>query len=47
MGGEYLKKEYMLSEAKFIYSKNELGYQEVLDDFNNADEIIIVTYNIS
>ncbi|GEM_PF-285439 len=46
-GGEYLKKEYMLSEAKFIYSKNELGYQEVLDDFNNAEEIIIVTYNIS
>lgn len=37
----------MLSEAKFIYSKNELGYQEVLDDFNNAEEIIIVTYNIS
>jgi len=42
-----LKKEYMLSDAKFIYSKNELGYQEVLDDFKNAEEIIIVTYNIS
>ncbi len=37
----------MLSDAKFIYSKNELGYQEVLDDFENAEEIIIVTYNIS
>lgn len=42
-----MKKEFVLSEAKFIYSKNELGYQEVLDDFNNAKEIIIVTYNIS
>lgn len=37
----------MLSDAKFIYSKNELGYQEVLDDFKNAEEILIVTYNIS
>lgn len=37
----------MLSDAKFIYSKNELGYQEVLDDFKNAEEIIIVNYNIS
>lgn len=42
-----MKKEYMLSDAKFIYSKNELGYQEVLDDFKNAEEILIVTYNIS
>lgn len=42
-----MKKEYILSDAKFVYSKKELGYQEVLDDFNNADEIIIVTYNIS
>lgn len=42
-----MKKEYILSDAKFIYSKNELGYQEVLDDFKNAEEIIVVTYNIS
>ncbi|KAB2953745.1 6-phosphogluconolactonase [Heliorestis acidaminivorans] len=42
-----MKKEYFLSDAKFIYSKDELGYQEVLDDFKNAEEIIIVTYNIS
>lgn len=42
-----MKKEYVLSDAKFIYSKKELGYQEVLDDFKNAEEIIIVTYNIS
>lgn len=42
-----MKKEYYLSDAKFIYSKDELGYQEVLDDFKNAEEIIIVTFNIS
>lgn len=42
-----MKIEYKLTDAKFIYSKNELGYQEVLDDFKNAKEIIIVTYNIS
>lgn len=45
--GYSLKKEYYLSDAKFIYSKDELGYQEVLDDFKNAEEIIIVTFNIS
>lgn len=42
-----MKKEYILSDGKFIYSKGELGYQEVLDDFKNAEEIIVVTYNIS
>lgn len=42
-----MKKEFELSDAKFIYSKKELGYQEVLDDFKNAEEIIIVTFNIS
>lgn len=42
-----MKKEYKISDAKFIYSKGELGYQEVLEDFKNAEEIIIVTYNIS
>lgn len=42
-----MKKEFVLSNTKFIYSKNELGYQEVLDDFGNAEEIIIVTFNIS
>lgn len=44
--GYLLKKEYYLSDAKFIYSKDELGYQEVLNDFKNAEEIIIVTFNI-
>lgn len=42
-----MRKEYRLSDAKFVHTKNELGYQEVLDDFKNAEEIIIVTYNIS
>ncbi|MGO1369257.1 hypothetical protein [Senegalia sp. (in: firmicutes)] len=42
-----MKKEYIVPDAKFIYTKDELGYQEVLDDFKNAEEIIIVTYNIS
>ncbi|MBU3196518.1 6-phosphogluconolactonase [Clostridium algidicarnis] len=42
-----MKKEFLMSDAKFIYSKNELGYKEVLEDFKTAEEIIIVTYNIS
>lgn len=42
-----MRKEFILSDAKFIYSNKELGYQEVLDDFKNAEEILIVTYNIS
>lgn len=42
-----MKKEFSMSDAKFVYSKNELGYAEVLDDFITAEEIIIVTYNIS
>lgn len=39
-----LKKEYVLSDAKFIYSKKELGYQEVLDDFKNAAKKKIDVY---
>lgn len=42
-----MKKEYITQQAKFIYSKNELGYQEVLDEFKTAKEITIITYNIS
>lgn len=33
--------------GQFIYSIDDLGYQEVLDDFQNAQSIKIVTYNIS
>ena len=40
-------KEFMTSNTKFVYSKNELGYQEVLEHFDSASEITIVTYNIS
>lgn len=42
-----MKKEFLATSAKFVYSRNELGYQEVLDDFENASQITIVTYNIS
>lgn len=42
-----MKKEFLTSNAKFVYSKNELGYQEVLDNFEKASEITIITYNIS
>lgn len=46
-GGESVKKEFFTSGAKFVYSKDELGYQEVLDNFENAFEITIITFNIS
>lgn len=42
-----MKKELSSIIAKVIYSKDEIGYQEVLDGFSSATEIIIVTYNIS
>jgi hypothetical protein len=42
-----LKKEFPTSNARFVYSKNELGYQEVLDRFESANEITIITFNIS
>lgn len=42
-----MKKEFTTQQAKFIYSKDELGYQEVLDEMKNASEITVITYNIS
>lgn len=42
-----MKKEHIMTDAKFVYSINELAYQEVLDDFINATTIVILTYNIS
>ena len=42
-----MKKEFITVDTKFVYSKNELGYQEVLDNFEKASEITIITYNIS
>ena len=46
-GGDSVKKEFITADAKFVYSKNELGYQEVLDNFEMASEITIITYSIS
>lgn len=40
-------KEFNTQQSKFIYSKDELGYQKVLDEFPTAKEITIITYNIS
>ena len=42
-----MKKEFLTSNAKFVYSQNELGYQEVLDRFKDAKQITIITFNIS
>lgn len=35
------------NNAKFVYSKDEYCYKEVIDDFANASKIGIITYNIS
>ncbi|GFN29796.1 hypothetical protein PCURB6_00560 [Paenibacillus curdlanolyticus] len=32
---------------ELVSSRDELNYQEVLDDFPNADYIFVTTYNIS
>lgn len=42
-----MKREFEYSHAKFIFTKNELGYQEVLNHFVSAKKIAILTYNIS
>lgn len=42
-----MKKEFLTKNSKFVYSKKELGYQEVLDNFEQASKITIITYNIS
>ena len=41
-----MKKEFLTADAKFVYSKNELGYQEVLDNFEMASEITISSCNL-
>lgn len=41
MGGIFIEERVLLSDAKFIYSKDKLVYQEVMDDFKNAEEIIV------
>ena len=35
------------SEGEFVCSKDSLNYQAVLDDFKNAKQIRVLTYNIS
>lgn len=45
--GIKMKMEYPIIESKFVYTKDELAYQEVLDEISNASEIVIITYNIS
>ena len=40
-----MRKEFVTQDAKFVYSKDDLGYQEVLDDFKTTSTITIVTYN--
>ena len=42
-----MKKEYGISECKFVCTKDELGYQEVLDAFPCAEKIAVITFNIS
>lgn len=42
-----MKFEHPIKDAKFITTYNEYGYQEVLDDFDKAEYICILTYNIS
>ena len=42
-----LKFKYPIKDADFIITKDELAYQEILEDFNNTEYILILTYNIS
>lgn len=40
-------KEFSLKNATMVWSKNDIAYQDVLNDFKNANSILIVTFNIS
>ncbi|MDW0115060.1 phospholipase D-like domain-containing protein [Sporosarcina saromensis] len=42
-----MRKEVEFTQAKFIITKDELGYSDVLEDFSKSKFIYIVTYNIS
>lgn len=42
-----LRREVAFTQAKFVMTKGELGYGEVLENFATAEFIYIVTYNIS
>lgn len=36
-----------VNNVKFVFSQSECGYQEVIDDFENSDYVLVVTFNIS
>jgi hypothetical protein len=40
-------KTEQIKDAKFVFSKDEVPYQEIIDHFKNAEFINILTYNIS
>ncbi|MBM7707102.1 prefoldin subunit 5 [Chryseomicrobium aureum] len=42
-----MKFKFSIKEAEFVMTKDELAYQEVLDDFGRAEYVCILTYNIS
>ena len=45
MGGDIL--ELSFNEGKFVWIKDGLNYQEVLDEFSKAKIVRIMTFNIS
>ena len=42
-----MQKQFVIENGNFIFSKDENNFNEVLDSFKFANEIIITTYNIS
>lgn len=42
-----MKYEKDISNSKFVFTRDEIGYQEVLEDFSNTNYILIITFNIS
>lgn len=42
-----MNKKIVINNAELILSKDTFGYEDVLNDFNNANEINIVTFNFS
>ena len=42
-----MKLEFPIDDAHFVLSKDELCYQQVLDEFSFAKQILILTFNIS
>lgn len=42
-----MNKECYVDKAKFIYTKNDFNFDEILEQMKFANEVTIVTYNIS